>query len=145
MEFSNAMFWLFLAATVVASLTFVTVIVWAEARRKERQEFYRFEFRKRLVEAGKMDAASFASLVRYEHELVMRQSREKVLVAAFVIGGIGVGTCIGLQFVGNSIWMVGLIPVSLGLSMLVYGLFFAAKPDHGPPPLGWSPEPNERD
>ncbi len=145
MGFENLTFWLFLATVTVASLTFVTIVVWAENRRKERQEYYRFEFRKRLVEAGKMDAASFASLVRYEHELRLRQGREKLLVAAFVIFGTGAGTCIGLQFIGGSVWMVGLIPVCIGLSMLAYGFLFAAKPNPGPPPLGWSPEPSERD
>ena len=144
MEF-NVAFWLFLAATVVASLTFVTVIVWAENRFKERQEYYRFEFRKRLVEAGEMDAASFTSLVRYEHDLGLRQGRQKLLVAAFVFVGLGVGACIGLQFIGGSIWMLGFIPVGIGLSMLVGGLLFAAKPNAGPPPPGWSPERNERD
>ncbi len=145
MGFDSVTFWLFLAAVTVASLTFVTIVVWVENRRKERQEYYRFEFRKRLVEAGKMDAASFASLVRYEHELKLRQGREKLLVAAFVILGTGVGICIGLQFISDSFWKVGFIPVSIGLSMLAYGFLFAAKPNPGPPPPGWSPEPNERD
>ncbi len=145
MGFANATFWIFLAAVTVASLTFVTIIVWVENRRKERQEYYRFEFRKRLVEAEKMDAASFASLMQYEHELKLQQGRQKLLVAAFVIFGSGVGLCVGLQFIAGSVWMVGLIPVSIGLSMLAYGLLFAAKPNPGPPPLGWSPEPGERD
>ncbi len=145
MGFENATFWLFLAAVTVASLTFVTIVVWAENRRKERQEFYRFEFRKRLVEAGKIDAASLASLMRYEHELRQQQGRQKLLVAAFVIVGVGVGICAGLQFIGDSVWRLGLIPLSIGLSMLVYGLLFAAKSNPGPPPLGWSPEPDERD
>jgi hypothetical protein len=128
-------FWLFLAATIVASLTFVSVIVWAEARRRERQEYYRFEFRKRLVEDGKMDAASFASLMRNEHELGLRQGREKLMVAAFVFVGVGIGACIGLQFIGNSVWKLGFLPISIGLSMLVYGFLFAAKPN---------PEPDQR-
>ncbi len=138
-------FWLFLAATVVASLTFVTIVVWAENRRKERREYYRFEFRKRLVETGKMDAGSLASLMRYEHELRLGQGRQKLLVAAFVIFGVGVGICVGLQFIGNSVWMLGLIPACVGLSMLAYGFLFAAKPSPGPPPLGWSPEVDEKD
>ena len=137
--------WLFLAATVVATLTFVTVVVWAENRRKERQEYYRFEFRKRLVEAGKMDAGSFASLMRYEHELGLRRGRQKLLVAGFVILGTGLGICVGLLFIGGSVWMLGLIPFCLGLSMLAYGFLFAAKPDLGPPPPGWSPETHEKD
>ena len=145
MGFGNAMLWLFLAVATVAFVTFITIVVWAEHRFKERQEFYKFEFRKRLVEAGKMDAASFASLMRYEHELGMRQGRQKLLVAAFVILGTGIGTCIGLHFISGSVWMLGFIPVSTGLCMLVCGLFFTAKSDPGTPPLGWSPEPSERD
>jgi peptidoglycan/LPS O-acetylase OafA/YrhL len=140
----NATLWLFLATTVVASLTFVAIVVWAEKRLQERQAYYRFEFRKRLVEAGKMDAASFAALMRYEHDLRMQQGRQKLLVAAFVILGLGVGTCVGLQFTGGSVWMVGLIPACLGLSMLAVGVLFAPKPNPGPPPLGWSSEPGEK-
>ena len=145
MGFDNVTFWLFLAATVVASFTFVTIIVWAENRLKERQEYYRFEFRKKLVEAGKIDGAAMTSLVRYEHEIGLRKGREKLLVAAFVIAGAGVGICVGLQFIGNSVWMVGLIPLCIGLSMLLYGLVIATKPDPGPPPLGWSPESSKRE
>ena len=145
MGYENMMFWLFLAAATVATFTFITIVVWAESRFKERQEFYKFEFRKRLVEAGKMDSASFASLMRYEHELRLQQGRQKLLAAAFVIVGVGVGICVGLQFLDGSVWRLGLIPVSIGISMLVYGLLFAAKTNPGPPPLGWSPEPDEKD
>lgn len=142
---SNMMFWLFLAAATVASLTFVTVVVWAESRRKEREEYYRFEFRKRLVEDGKMDAAAFASLIGYEHELVRRQGRQKLLVAGFVFVGIGAGALIGLQFIGDSVWMAGFIPIGIGLSMLAGGLLFGGKPNQGTPPPGWSQETTQRD
>ena len=145
MDFGNVAFWLFLAATTVASLTFITIVVWAENRFKERQEFYRFEFRKRLVESDKMDAQSFATLMQYEHDLKLRQGREKLMVAAFVILGTGVGICFGFQFIGSSIWMLGLIPSAVGLFMLVYGLFFATKTHPGPPPLGASPELDKKD
>jgi hypothetical protein len=142
MGYDMVTFWIFLAAVTVASLTFVTIAVWVGHRLKERQEYYRFEFRKRLVE--KMDAASFASLRRYELELELRRGRQKLLVAAFVMVGTGVGLCVGLQFIPGSVWMVGLLPVSIGLSMLAYGFLVAPKPDPGPPPSGWSPEPHEK-
>lgn len=140
MGYGSMAFWLFLAAVSVAGLTFVTIVVWAENRLQERKEFYRFEFRKRLIEAGKMDATSAASLARYEHELRQRQGRQKLLVAALVFLGIGVGACVGLLFLGNSIWMLGFIPIGIGLGMLLGGLLFAGKSDPGPPPSGYSPE-----
>ena len=145
MAFENVAFWLFLASVTVASLTFVAIVVWVSSRFQERKEYYRFEFRKRLVESGKMDAEAFGALMRYEHDLKLRQSREKLLIASFVILGLGVGTCVGLLFLGQGIWMVGLIPASMGFFMLLYGLVVAAKPNPGPAPLGWSPEANERD
>ncbi len=144
MSFANAPFWLFLATVCVASLTFVTVIVWAENRRKERKEFYRFEFRKKLVESGKMDASSFASLIQYENDIRLLQARQKLLIGSFVILGTGIGVCFGFQFISGSVWKLGLIPVSIGLSMLVYGLFLAPKTNPGPPPLGASLESDER-
>lgn len=144
MELGNAMFWLFLAATTIASLTFIAVLVWTESRLKERQEFYRFEFRKRMIEAGKMDAASFAGLMQYEHELRLQQARQKLLTAGFVILGTGVGTCFGLRFIDGPIWMLGLIPACIGLFMLAFGFLFAAKGQPGPPPFDASPEVGER-
>lgn len=136
--------WIFLAAATVASLAFVSIIIWVEAQRKERQEYYRFEFRKRLVEGGDMDAGAFAALLRYEHELGLRQAREKLLVAGFIFIGIGVGTCFGLRFIDNAVWMVGYIPLGVGLGMLLNGFFFAAKPNPEPPATAWNPESGEK-
>ncbi len=145
MPLGNMMFWLFLTATVVASLAFVSIMIWTSQRVQERQMFYRFEFRKRLVEDGKMDAAAFAALMRYEHELSQQKGRQRLLVTAFVFIGIGAGTCAGLMFLNNSVWMVGLIPTVMGLFMAFYGLVFAPNPDLGTPPIGASPQPGQQD
>ena len=138
-----AFLWLFLAATVVATMTFISILVWSENRLKDRREFYRFEFRKRLVEAGKLDADSVAALMRYEHELGLRQTRQKLLVAGLIILGVGVGTCFGLGFISKEIWMLGYIPVAVGVSMLI-GYFLVAKPAPEQPPMGWAPEGEDR-
>lgn len=138
------MFWLFLAAVSVASLTFISVVVWSDRRLKERQEFYRFEFRKRLIDAGKLDAEAVVELMRYEHQIGLRQARHKVLTAGFIFVGTGIGFCVGLLFVGGVAWMLGFIPLSIGLCMLVYGFLIAAKPGTEPPPVGWAPEPGDR-
>ncbi|MEM7050121.1 MAG: hypothetical protein AAF604_10690 [Acidobacteriota bacterium] len=142
---TNVALWLFLATGAVATFTFITIVSWAENRRKERQEYYRFEFRKRLVESGKMDAAGVTSLMQYEHKLKLQQAREKLLVAAFVLIGVGIGICLGLQFVSGGAWRLGLIPGSIGACMLLYGAVFASKVDPGPPPPGWSSDTLEQD
>ena len=144
MEVSNLGFWLFLAATVVASLTFVSVAIWTGTRFQERKEFYRFEFRKRLVDAGKMDAAAFAALMQYEHDLKLQESREKLRVAAFVLLGVGLGMCVGFQFIGDAVWMLGFIPIGLGVFMFLFGIL-TPKVTPGPPPAGWYSEGSSRD
>lgn len=141
MDFGNIAFWMFLATVTVASLAFVSVLVWVEARRKERQDLSQSKMRRQLIEAGKIDSAALASVVRYEHDLKTRRIRQKLIVAAFIFLGTGVGTCFGLQFVGESIWQLGYIPVGIGLSMLAGGLLFAAKPQLDTPPQGWFAEP----
>ena len=143
MGFESFPFWFFLATATVASLAFVSIMVWVESRRKEQAESRRLEFRSRLIETDKITAESLASLVRYEHDLKLRQSREKLLITAFVILGTGVGTCMGLQLAGGWVWMLGLIPASIGVFMLAYGFLFAANPSPSEPPLGWSAELNQ--
>lgn len=141
----GAAFWIFLAATVVATMTFVSVVVWAEKRLEERKEYYRFEFRKRMVEEGKLDGEGVARLMRYENEIGQQQSRAKILVAGFIFTGVGIGLCFGLRFIEGLLWMIGYLPIAIGLSLLAYGLLVAAKPKPGEPPAGWMPQPGEKD
>ena len=61
-----------------------------------------------------------------------------------MILGTGVGTCAGLSFISGSVWMLGLIPVGIGLCMLVGGFLFTTKSDPGTPPLGWSADSDDQ-
>lgn len=140
----NIALWLFLAIATVATFSFISVIIWVGARTQERQQFYKFEFRKRLVEDGKMNAEAFAALMRYEHDLKLQQTRQSTITAAFVLLGVGVGLCVGFQFIPGDVWMIGIIPASIGLFLMIFGLFVADKPNLGQPPVGLAPS-NELD
>jgi len=117
----------------IALFTFLAVATWAEQRRKERESYYRYEFRKHLVEAGKMDASDVRDLMRYEQETMLYKARQSSLLGGFVLLGVGAGILLGLQWIPDGVWMVGYIPLSIGVAMMIYALFVAPRGAPAPP------------
>lgn len=128
------------AVGAIALFSFLAVIGWAENRRKEREAYYRYEFRKKLVEAGEMNATHLQELMRFEYETEMQRRRQGMVAGGFITAGVGLGILFGLQFIREeAVWMVGYIPLGIGGAMLLYALFFA--PKSAPvPPLGALPK-----
>ena len=125
---------------VVATLgfwVFLSVVGFAGQRRKERESYYRFEFRKRLVEAGKLDAGDVRSLMAYEQQSETTKRRQGLLVGGLVVAGAGLGCLIGLRFIEDEmVWMVGFIPLFIGLAMLAAAAFVSSSPAQLPANLG---------
>lgn len=117
----------------VALFTFLAVASWAKQRRKERESYYRYEFRKQLVDAGKMDASDVRDLMQYEQETTLYRARQSSLVGGFVLLGVGAGLLLGLQWIDDGVWMVGYIPFFIGLALTIYALFVAPRGVPQPP------------
>jgi hypothetical protein len=117
----------------VALFMFLAVNSWAEQRRKERESYYRYEFRKTLVEAGKMDANDVRSLMQYEEESTTARLRQSSIMAGFILLGVGVGMLYGLSWIDEGIWRVGYIPLGIGVGIMVYALLFAPRLNPTPP------------
>lgn len=112
----------------VAFFAFLAVGVWADARRRERESYYRYEFRKRLVEAGKLDADDVKELVQFEADARAAAGRRALLVGGVLFASVGVGLVFGLRFLdGDPVWMVGYIPLSIGVGMLALGALSPAR------------------
>jgi hypothetical protein len=109
----------------IALFAFLAVNSWADARRKERESYYRYEFRNQLVDAGKMDVTDVRELMQYEQELEMNRMRQANLIGGFVLIGVGVGLIFGLSWIAEGIWMVGYIPLFIGIMLMIYALFVA--------------------
>lgn len=118
---------------IVALFTFLAVNGWAAQRRKERESYYRYEFRKQLVEAGKMDADDVRDLMQYEQETTLYKARQSSLAGGFVLLGVGGGLLFGLQWIGEGIWMVGYIPLFIGVALTIYAVFVAPRGAPAPP------------
>jgi hypothetical protein len=140
--FPQAMIFLIPVVGAAALFTFLAVASWAEERRKEREAYYRYEFRKNLVEAGKMNAEDVRSLMEYENESELYRRRTGSLVAGFVLTGVGVGMMLGLRWIDPNVALVGWIPLMIGIALLAYAVFVAPRfapaprkrPDHLSPP-----------
>jgi len=111
-------------AGAIGLFTFLAVASWAENRRRERETYYQYEFRKRLVEAGKLDANELERLMRSEADMATERRRQGLAVGGLVLAGTGVGLLLGLRFIEDeAVWMVGFIPLAIGVAMLLYTVF----------------------
>ena len=133
---AEAMVFLVPAVGAISLFTFLAVVGWAAERRRERESYYSYEFRKRLVEAGQMSGADLRELQRYEAETEFQRKRQGLLAGGLIVAGAGLGTVFGLQFIeGEAVWMVGFIPLFIGLGMLLYAV--VVSPGKNPvPPAG---------
>lgn len=139
---SDAMIFLIPIVGSIALFSFLAVVGWAENRRKEREAYYRFEFRKKLVDAGEMNASHVQELMRYEYETDLQRRRHGLIIGGFITGGVGAGLLLGLQFIRDeAVWMVGFIPLFIGAAMLAYALVFAPRTTPVPPPGAFPRDP----
>jgi Flp pilus assembly protein TadB len=114
--------------TVIAVFTFAGFAAFSDNRRKEREAFYRYEFRKKLIEQGTGASERVLELMREEDRAEQRQAREGVKLGGLITAAVGLGLIFGLRFIkGEDVWMVGYIPLAIGIVMLLYGLFLAPR------------------
>lgn len=122
--FAEALVFMIPIVGSIALFAFLAVAAWASERRREREAYYQYEFRKRLVEAGKLDATDVREMVVFEHHADSTRRRQGILAGGLIAAGVGVGLLFGLRFVDDSVWMVGYIPLGVGAAMVAAGLLF---------------------
>jgi hypothetical protein len=128
---------LFLSVLMVSVFSFVSIAVWTEARRKEREAYYKADSLRRIAEMPGEAAVQVIQLLREEEQARQEQRRanEAKTGEGLKIGGlINIAVGIALMFLiggtnrGSSAYFVGLIPGLIGVALLVYALFLAPKP-----------------
>jgi hypothetical protein len=119
--------------SVIAVFTFVSIASFSDNKRREREAFYRFEFRKKLVEQSGANMPQVMEMMQQEERAELRRRREGLKIGGFVTAAVGVGLIFGLRFTGEDVWMIGYIPLAIGAALLLYGLFLAPKEPAGPP------------
>ena len=124
---------LFLSVVMICVFTFVSIAVWTEARRKEREAYYKAESMRRLAE-GSGEGARYALEMMREEELTRKQraiAEEVKRIEGLKIGGlVNVGVGVGLYLMMRNVGgppMVGALVAGIGVALLVYVYLMAPK------------------
>lgn len=113
----------------IALFSFLSVAAWSDARRKERQEYYRSETLKKIAESSGEGAKAAIELLREQNKNVAKHRLEGMKLGGLVTAVVGIGVMVLLHGLEHDepVYLVGLIPLLVGLVLLIYGFFLAPK------------------
>jgi Domain of unknown function (DUF6249) len=116
---------------VVALFSFLSVMVWSRERRREREAYYRSDALKKIAEAHGTGSSVVLEVLREEEKIARRGRRETQKVSGLVTIAAGLGMTIFLSVVDrrdpDPAYVVGVIPVLVGVALLVYAYVLAPK------------------
>lgn len=114
----------FLPVLMICVFSFISIAVWADARRREREAFYRSETMKKLAESAGTGGATVLEMMREQDRSARRRRREGQKLGGLVVTAIGVGLMAFLRGIDQKqpAYLMGLIPLLVGLSVLAFGL-----------------------
>lgn len=121
--------WIFLSIGAVALfVVFIPLVSWIDSRRKEREAFYKADTLRRLAESPGEGAKAALEMLREEERLKAVKAREGLKIGGIVNIGVGVGLGAMLYSLGGheAPYLVGLIPLLIGVSLLLYVYVLAA-------------------
>lgn len=120
---------LFLSIGAIALFSFLAVATWSDSRHKERAAYYRSETVKKIAEAAGPGSNAPLEYMREEEQISARHRRESIRLASLVTSAVGIGLMIFLRGVARdeSVYLVGLIPLLIGVALFAYAQFLAPK------------------
>lgn len=116
-----------MSAGMVAVFAWLAVDSWVDARRKEREAFYRNETIRRVAESAGGPAAVIG-YIREEERISTLKARERLKLVGLIttVGGIGLGLFL-FMISTHPVWSLATIPVLVGIAMLTYVYVLALK------------------
>ncbi|MGA3211683.1 MAG: hypothetical protein ABSD20_10275 [Terriglobales bacterium] len=129
--FAPVALFLFLSVGAVALFSFVAIASWSDARRREREAYYKSEVLKKIAETSGSGANSALELIREQEKIAIRRRREGMKLGGLITAAVG----IGLMFLFNAkahpydpgVPFIGMIPLLVGAALLVYVYALAPK------------------
>jgi hypothetical protein len=113
----------------IALFSFLSVAVWAEARRKEREEYYRNETLKKIAESSGEGAKAAIELLHEQNKTVTKRRLEGMKLGGLITAVVGIGVMALLHGLVHDepVYLAGLIPLLIGLALLTYTFILAPK------------------
>lgn len=109
----------FLAVGAIALFTMISISVWTDARRKEREAYYKADMLKKVAEAQGPAAASALELLREEDRLATVHRKEGLKTSGLIVGAVGLGMMPFLYALihGAPIYLSGFLVFLVGAAM----------------------------
>jgi hypothetical protein len=113
----------------IALFSFLAVNGWADARRKEREAYYRNETLKKIAESSGEAARSTLELMREQEKNFVKRRLEGLKIGGLVTTATGIGVMALLRGLvhDDPVYLAGLIPFLIGVALLVYPFLLAPK------------------
>ena len=110
---------LFLSVAAVALFSFVAVATFSDARRREREAFYKSDMLKKLAESQAGGAGAALELLREQQRYSEISKRDGLRIGGLVTMAVGVGLMIFLYELlsGSQVYLCGLIPLLVGVAL----------------------------
>ena len=81
----------FLAVGAIALFTMISITAWSDARRKEREAYYKNDMLKKVAESQGPGAASAIELLREEHRIMTTRRKQELKTSGLIVGAAGLG------------------------------------------------------
>ena|ERR1700720_1623794 len=113
----------------IALFSFLAVTTWSDARRREREAYYRSETLKKIAESSGEGARSALELLREQEKNVVKRRLEGMKLGGLVTAAVGIGVMALLHGLANEepVYLAGLIPLLIGAALLIYAFALAPK------------------
>jgi hypothetical protein len=108
----------------ISLFSFLAVATWSDARRKEREAYYKSETLKKIAESSGEGAKSALELIREQEKNSTKRRIEGMKLGGLVTSAAGAGTMALLYGLvrDQPVYLAGLIPLLIGIALLVYTL-----------------------
>jgi hypothetical protein len=113
----------------IALFSFLAVASWSDARRKEREEYYRSETLKKIAESSGEGAKAAIELMREQYKHTAKRRLEGMKLGGLITAVVGIGVMVLLHGLEHEepVYLAGLIPLLIGLALLLYTFLLAPK------------------
>jgi hypothetical protein len=110
---------------------FLPAVTYISGKQKEREAFYKSETLRRIAESSGEGAKAAMDMLREESRLKQLKQHEGLKIGGLANIGVGIGLGAFLWSVGAP-YLIGLMPLLIGVALLVYVFFLAAPIEDGP-------------
>jgi hypothetical protein len=113
----------------IAVFSFLTVVIWSDARRKEREAYYKSETLKKIAESSGEGARGAIELIREQQTSSAKRRLEGMKLGGLITAVVGIGVMALLHGLvrDEPVYLAGLIPLLVGAALLTYTFLLAPK------------------